>query len=136
MDSKNKYQTSKNKDFFQALSHAWDGLKIIFTKENNFKSHLVTTGFILVAGIIFQVGFNNFMWLLSACFLVLNAEVINTLFEYLVDLVLGNKYDPLAKKIKDVAAGGVLLTSLFAVIIGLIVFSPVLTSIFKAFVNS
>lgn len=136
MDLKNKYQTSKNKDFLQALSHAWDGLKIIFTKENNFKSHLVTTGFILAAGIVFQVGFNNFMWLLAACFLVLNAEVINTLVEYLVDLVLGNKYDPLAKKIKDVAAGGVLLTSLFAVIIGLIVFGPVLISLFKAFVNS
>jgi diacylglycerol kinase len=49
------------------------------------------------------------------------AEVFNTAIEKLVDL-LSPQYNPKAGLIKDIAAGGVLVASIFAVITGLILF--------------
>ena len=49
--------------------------------------------------------------------MVIGLELVNTALENLVDLVtLGRK--PLAGKIKDIAAGAVLIVSVLSVIIG------------------
>ena len=48
------------------------------------------------------------------------AETINTAIELTVD-VASPGYHPLAGKAKDVAAGAVLLASVFALVIGLII---------------
>ncbi|KRN19598.1 hypothetical protein IV79_GL001315 [Pediococcus claussenii] len=55
--------------------------------------------------------------------LVLVAEIVNTLTENLVDMYTKGKYDIRAKKIKDLAAGGVLLSALFAAVIGIVIFA-------------
>lgn len=122
MDSKNKHQTSKNKNFLQAFGHAWDGLTTLCCNERNFCFHLVMTAIVLTTGGLLRVGYFKFLWLVLACYLVLQAEVINTLAEYLVDLTIGNKYSDLAKKIKDIAAGWVLFSTVLAIVIGLVVF--------------
>jgi len=51
------------------------------------------------------------------------AELINTAIESLADLV-SSEYHPLIKKTKDAAAGAVLITALFAIISGLVIFIP------------
>jgi diacylglycerol kinase (ATP) len=51
------------------------------------------------------------------------AETLNTAVERLTDLV-SPEYHPLAGKVKDVAAGAVLVAMLAAVSIGLVVFGP------------
>mgnify|MGYP003902532377 FL=1 len=56
---------------------------------------------------------------------VLVSEVVNTVTESLTDL-MEPEYSELAKVTKDVAAAGVLLTSMFAVLIGIIAFYPAL----------
>jgi undecaprenol kinase len=50
-------------------------------------------------------------------------EAINTAIEALVDLAAPD-FHPLAKKAKDIAAGGVLIGAILAVIIGALVFLP------------
>ena len=50
-------------------------------------------------------------------------EVWNTVVENIVDLVSPH-YHPLAKKVKDMAAAAVLLTSVLSVIIGSIILIP------------
>ncbi|MCG7195652.1 diacylglycerol kinase family protein [Fructilactobacillus sanfranciscensis] len=122
MGLKNKRQTSKNKNFGQAFGYAWDGLTTLCCNERNFRFHLVTTAVVLTAGLTMRVGYFKFLWLVLACYLVLQAEVINTLAEYLVDLTIGSQYNDLAKKIKDIAAGWVLFSTMLAIVIGLIVF--------------
>ena len=55
--------------------------------------------------------------------MVLIAELFNTAFEVLVNLI-SPEHDSKAGIIKDLAAGAVLITAFFAVIIGLIIFLP------------
>ncbi|WP_369473020.1 diacylglycerol kinase [Secundilactobacillus kimchicus] len=59
-----------------------------------------------------------------------SAEVLNTVVESIVDLLVGNRYDDAAKKAKDVAAAGVLLSALFAVLIGCLVYIPAVLALF------
>nr|WP_325175567.1 diacylglycerol kinase family protein [Paenibacillus sonchi] len=61
------------------------------------------------------------MLLLLAITLVLAAELLNTAIEATIDLV-SPEIHPLAKKAKDTAAGAVLLTAVFAAIVGIYVF--------------
>ena len=53
--------------------------------------------------------------------LVLGLEMMNSAIESLVDLVTLER-NPLAGRIKDIAAGAVLLVSFISVVIGVIVF--------------
>jgi diacylglycerol kinase len=54
---------------------------------------------------------------------VLSAEAFNTAIEIDIDLT-SPEYHPYARDTKDVAAGAVLITSIMALIIGLIIFIP------------
>ena len=55
--------------------------------------------------------------------MVLALEMINTAIERCVDLVT-KEYKELAKNAKDIAAGAVLVMSMFSVVIGIIIFLP------------
>ncbi|USS92770.1 diacylglycerol kinase family protein [Fructilactobacillus ixorae] len=129
MDSKNNRQITKNKNFAQAFGHAWDGFCLIFFRERNFRIHLLGMFVVIVVGLALHVDARTWLWLLLACFLVLSAEIVNTLVEYLVDLTVGPHFDPVAKKVKDIAAGGVLFTAGMALVIGIIVLFPYVTAL-------
>lgn len=67
------------------------------------------------------------MFVLTAVFMVIVTELMNTAVEAAVDLAQPHIH-PLAKAAKDTAAGAVLLAAVFAVIIGCFVFlKPVMT---------
>ncbi|GEO68425.1 MULTISPECIES: diacylglycerol kinase family protein [Levilactobacillus] len=120
-------QTGKNRAFRQSLGHAVDGLKALYRYERNFRKHLLVGSLAIVAGIILRLTLNEWLWLTLAIFLVLIAETLNTIVEAVVDLVVGQTYHDLAKRAKDVAAGGVLLAALFAVVVGCLVMLPALS---------
>ncbi len=63
-------------------------------------------------------------------FMVLAAETINTAIEKSVDLVIREQH-PLAKLAKDMAAGGVLLTAINALVIAGLLFGPFFIELFK-----
>jgi diacylglycerol kinase (ATP) len=54
---------------------------------------------------------------------VLTAEVFNTAAELLVDLASPD-YHPLAKRVKDLAAGAVLIAALVSILVGLLILGP------------
>ncbi len=127
MASSDKHQqTGKNRAFRQSLGHALEGLQALFHYERNFRKHLLFGSLAVIAGLILQLTINEWLWLMLAIFLVLIAETLNTIVEAVVDLVVGQTYHELAKRAKDVAAGGVLLAALFAVIVGVLVMLPAL----------
>ncbi|HBV08297.1 MAG TPA: UDP kinase, partial [Enterococcus faecalis] len=73
----------------------------------------------------------EWLWLLLAVFLVWLAEIINTIFENVVDMFTDFHFHPIGKKVKDMAAGAVLLTAGFAVLVGLILFVPKILQIIQ-----
>lgn len=130
MDSKDKQQTEKNKSFIQSFEFAVTGLKTVYRDERNFRSHVRTSIATILAGLLFRIDKGEWLWLLTSMFLVLFAEMMNTTFENIVDLVTDHHFHPLGKKIKDVGAGAVLLTACFAVIVGCLIFVPKLINEF------
>ena len=123
MDLKDK-NTHKNKSFITSVEFALTGIQTVFKEERNMRKHVFFGILALLAGFIFQLSRFEWLWLLLAVFLVWIVEIINTVFENVVDMFTDFHFHPIGKKIKDMAAGAVLLTSFFAVIIGLILFVP------------
>ncbi len=63
------------------------------------------------------------MWVVLAACLVLLSELFNTAIEGTVNLVCPD-FHPGAALAKDAAAGAVLVSACFALIVGLVVFGP------------
>lgn len=126
MDSNDKKEKKigKNKTYMASFEFAWNGFKTAYREEKNLRVHLSVAVLAITAGVIFHLNLNEWRWLLLAIFLVIVMEIINTTFENVVDLVTHRHFDPIAKKIKDMAAAGVLITALFAVVIGVSLFLP------------
>ena len=127
MDLKDKEcekKVEKNKHFLMSVEFAIQGVKTVFNEERNMKKHV---GFGLLAffmGIICQLSLSEWLWLFLAVFLVWIVEILNTVFESVVDMFTDFHFHPIGKKIKDMAAGAVLVTAFFAIIVGLILFIP------------
>ncbi|MBO0423550.1 diacylglycerol kinase family protein [Enterococcus plantarum] len=132
MDSKDK-RTQKNKHFIASLEFALQGIKTVFKEERNMRTHTVMGIVAIVIGIVFRLTTPEWLWLLLAIFLVLVMEIINTVFENVVDMVTDFHFHPIGKKIKDMAAGAVLLTTGFAVVVGILLFVPKIWQIIQDF---
>ena len=102
---------------------AFSGLKYAFLTQPNFRVHSLIAALVLTTAVILKLSRLEWLVLLVAVTLVLIAEMINTSLEAATDL-LSPSYQSQAKIAKDVAAGMVLLTAMFSVIIGLVIFIP------------
>ncbi|GEK62311.1 hypothetical protein LPL03_13890 [Lactiplantibacillus argentoratensis] len=78
----------------------------------------------MFAGWWVHLSVNEWLWLALAIFLVILCEINNTIAENLSDMITGPNFSPLAKKIKDIAAGAVVFAAAFAVLVGLVLFGP------------
>lgn len=117
-------QTSKNRSFFQSLGHALEGLGRIFREERNFRYHSLICFGVVALGFLLQVGRLEWCLLILSMVFVLLAEIVNTLTEDFVDLMVEKNYHLGAKKIKDLAAGAVLVCACGAALIGILIFLP------------
>lgn len=111
--------------FKRSLEHAGNGLKYLVSHEKNFQYDLLAAAIVIIGMIYFDLR----RWEIIVLFLVIAGvlvmELVNTVVERMVD-ILKPRIHPYAKLIKDLMAAGVLLASLFAVIIGIIIFLPYL----------
>lgn len=117
---------TKNKTFFTALRHALDGVIKAFKTERNLRIDYVIGLFVLICSLFFDFTKTEFACLCLTIGFVIFAEMINSTVEYIVDLIT-DKYDDRAKAAKDIAAGGVLISSVVAVIVAFFLFADKLT---------
>lgn len=117
-----KYKTDS---FFKSQGHARSGIKLIFKNERNFRIDLVFAMVVVLAGLAFQISYNDWIAISLVISMVFVAETINSAIEALCDTV-SLDYKVNIKYAKDVSAGAVLVTALVSVITGLIVFMPYL----------
>lgn len=107
----------------KSFGYAFKGLWLFVSTQANGWIHLLAVAVVVSAGVWFDITTTE--WLLCAiCFgLVLSAEIFNTAIEYLVNHV-SPEYHPVAGKVKDLAAAGVLVAAGFAAIVGIVIFWP------------
>ncbi|MGX5377528.1 diacylglycerol kinase family protein [Ligilactobacillus sp. LYQ135] len=131
MDFKDKFTNEwKNRKFIHSLKHACEGIKTVFKEERNFRFELICLSLVVIAGLIFHLKNMEWLWLLVASAIVLVAEAANTSIENLTDLASGLHPNEYAKKAKDIAAGMVLIASIFAIIVAAIIFIPKVITLF------
>lgn len=107
----------------KSFAYAWEGIKSLARSEHNVWIHCTVA--ILVIGFGIGIGITKEEWIAVVfCIgMVLVAEAFNTAVEQLVDMVSPHRH-PAAGKVKDIAAGAVLIAAITAAVCGLIVFIP------------
>ena len=111
------------KKFCRSMKHALRGLWYAFRNEKNFQNELIVGILVVIAMIYFKVSAIRSVALIFMMMLVLVMELINTVFERVVD-ILKPRVHPYARLIKDLMAATVLITSIVAVVVGIIIFYP------------
>lgn len=111
------------KQFTKSLSFAFRGLGYAIRNEKNFQNELAIAILVVIAMGYFQVTRAEMVVLFMVVMAVLIMELLNTIMERVVD-ILKPRVHPYARLIKDLMAASVLLTSILAVIIGVIIFIP------------
>jgi len=111
----------KNSSFVESLNRAIEGFLHTLRSQRNMRIHFFIAMLIILLGIILNFNYLELAILISIITLVLFAEMINTIVEYMLDLYK-QEPDSLVKLIKDISAGSVLLVSIFAMSIGYFLF--------------
>ncbi|MDA7803657.1 diacylglycerol kinase family protein [Crocinitomix sp.] len=109
------------KTFIKSLGNAIKGLYFLFKDERNARIHAIATALVVAASFYYEI--NGVEWVLVALaiVLVLFAEAVNTAIENMMDYI-SEEQDSRIGKIKDIAAGAVLIMAVFALIIAYVVF--------------
>lgn len=115
-----KYDLKKQ---LRSFGYAWKGIQSCVGKEQNLSFHLIAAMAVIIAGIVLGITRTEWIMVVMCIGTVIAAELFNTAIEKLVDLVSPERH-PVAGRVKDIAAGAVLICAVAAAIIGLIIFIP------------
>lgn len=109
------------KQLKKSFFHAFRGVAIVFRTEQNFRIEVLISIVVIGAGFFFSVTSNEFIVLILLIGAVLALEMINSVFERIIDS-FKPRIHPIVMDIKDIMAGVVLLVSLIAVLVGIEIF--------------
>jgi diacylglycerol kinase len=117
--------------FYKSIYFTFKGLKWMFTNERNFQLEIL--GFLvnLFLIIILKLNVHDTILILLICGFVLVTEILNTVIEKLCDFIEPN-FNLKIGIIKDISSGAILLATIFAVIIGIIIYFPYLENILSS----
>jgi len=116
---------------FRSFGFAWQGLKICFTAETNFRIHVLFGSIAILLGIVLGMSATEWMAVILCIAFVMAMEMLNTAAEKLCDVVYKETH-PGIKAVKDIAAGGVLIAAAGSLITGLIIFLPKIIAYLKS----
>ena len=139
MDSKQKDEIREEikeemeveaKRLVNSFKYAGTGIFTSLKTEKNMKIHFFAMIAVIVLGFIFRI--EPIEWIICIILFagVIGSEMFNTAIETVVDMVMPYKNNK-AKIAKDVAAGGVLVWAIAAVVIGCVIFVPKVVEMFS-----
>ena len=113
----------RSRNLVHSFRCAGAGLWYVLTTQRNARIHLLIAAAAVAVGL--WLGLTPTEWAVLALTIgfVLASEMLNTVAETLTDLISPG-YHPLARVIKDVTAGAVLLSAITAVAVGLAILGP------------
>ena len=109
----------------RSFGHALSGLGLMLRTQHNAWIHLAATVLVVALGFWLEIAPHDWRWIVLAIALVWVAEIVNTAFEHLCNVVQPD-FHVSVKAAKDVAAGAVLVAAMAAAVIGGLVFLPYL----------
>ena len=113
----------RSRNIRESFRFAFSGLWYALRTQRNTRIHLTIAAAVVALGLCLGLSYVHWAILTLTIGFVLVSEMLNTVAETLVDLVSPG-YHPLAKVIKDLTAGAVLLAAIISVVVGLLVLGP------------
>jgi diacylglycerol kinase (ATP) len=113
-----------------SFGHAIRGLTELLATQHNARIHAAATLAACALAGLLGISAGEWLALVLAIAAVWSAEAMNTAFEALCDLVSPDRR-ALVQRVKDVAAGAVLVSAAGAATVGLIVFGPRLVNLVR-----
>lgn len=106
-----------------SFRHAFSGIWTALISQLNLRIHVIMGSAAIFLATYLQVPISELLILILTIFMVIVVEMLNTALEFACDAVTleDNEF---IKYAKDVSAGAVLISAVFAIIIGLIIFLP------------
>ncbi|MBI2473921.1 diacylglycerol kinase family protein [Candidatus Uhrbacteria bacterium] len=116
----------------KSFSHALRGVGVVFKTEQSFRIQIGVAILVLFLALFFRI--QAFEWIILFLLVgsVLILELINSIFERIVD-TFKPRIHPVVKDIKDIMAGAVLLGSLISLFIGIVIFLPHVLELVRSF---
>lgn len=114
----------------KSFTYAWAGITSCFKSESNFRIHLIAAVAAIIFAMLLNIAATEWIAICFCIALVLVMEMMNTAIEKLCDMVHVEQH-PVIKKVKDIAAGAVLISAVFSLITAAIIFLPKIIMYFK-----
>ncbi len=111
------------KKFLKSVKFAFKGIFSIYKTEQNFRFQIFASFFVIFLMIFFKMSLREVIVLILMISFVLIMEIINSAFEKIADM-FKPRIHVYAEIVKNIMAGAVLISSLTAIVIGIIIFYP------------
>lgn len=112
----------RQQSLVESFNAAIEGFVYVFKSQRSMRLHFLMGLFAALLGVLLNFTYIELIALCLTIAFVLFAEMFNTAIEYAVDLV-SQEYHPLARIVKDIGAGAVLLSAITAIVVGYILFA-------------
>lgn len=118
---------SKKESFFvnriKSVGFAFKGAFLLLKTEASIKIQFVIAIVVTAAGFYYNISSQEWIVQILAIGLVMSIEGMNTAIEEIANFIHPERHNKIGL-IKDIAAGAVFIASIFAVIIGFIIYIP------------
>lgn len=128
MSKKGSEKFSLKKRSKSAL-YALNGLRVLFLEEHNSRIHIAIVIVVVTAGFLLKISNTEWLVICIVIALVFSLEIINSAIENICDYI-SPQWNEVIKKVKDLAAAAVFVSSVISVICGAIIFLPKLYNLF------
>jgi diacylglycerol kinase len=113
----------KTRSLRESFRCAIEGVLYVLETERNMMLHFFAAALTLLVAALFRVTCLELACLTLTISVVLVCELANTALEILCDIVCAD-IEPRIRRVKDIAAGAVLVSAVSAVIVGILVLGP------------
>ena len=124
-------QGKKPASRLRSFVHAFQGVFLVFVTQKNFQIQVFFGVIAILSGMFLSISIIAWSLIILAIGLGLSLEAVNTSMEMLSNKVESN-YSETIKKVKDIAAAAVLISSIGAAIIGCLIFIPKIINQFSS----
>ncbi len=128
---------TKKHSFFTSFIFAWRGIIHNLLTERNMRFHFAALILASLLGLFLQISLNEWLTLLVFFALIPTFELFNSALEETCNVIRDQLHlnYPATKLPRDLAAGAVLWSSIFASIAGMIIFLPKIAALITSYLH-